>query len=73
MDLTDNSSSELDDLYSKYLQFTGIMLEQYDAMEVAAIMATQAMSLYRTCMSEEDYQLMTKSIYNNRNEVKTFG
>jgi hypothetical protein len=73
MDLTDNSKKSLDNLYSKYMQFTGVMLEEYDAMEIAAIMAAQAFSLYRTCMSEEDYQRMTQTIYNNRNEVKTFG
>ena len=72
MNLTDNDHHSTEDLYAKYLQFTGIMLEEYDAMEIAAIMATQALSLYKTCMSEEDYQRMTKSIYDQRNEVKTF-
>jgi len=72
MSLDENLSHSTEDLYAKYLQFTGIMLEEYDAMEIAAIMATQAMSLYRTCMSEEDYQHMIKSIYDSRNEVKTF-
>jgi hypothetical protein len=73
MDLTEKTGNSVEDLYSKYLQFTGIMLEDYDAMEVAAIMAAQALSLYKTCMSEEDYQKMVESIYDNRNEVKTFG
>jgi len=48
------------------------MLEEYDAMEIAGIMAIQALSLYRTCMSEEDYQRMVKSIYDQRDQVKTF-
>ena len=72
MSLLDNYKRGTEDLYAKYLQFTGVMLEEYDAIEIAAIMATQALSLYRTCMSEEDYQRMVKSIYDQRNEVKTF-
>ena len=72
MDLTENSKNKLEDLYSRYLQFTGIMLEEYDVMEIAAVMSTQALSLYKTCMSDEDYQRMVETVYNNRNEVKTF-
>jgi hypothetical protein len=72
MSLLDNYKNSTEDLYAKYLQFTSVMLEDYEAIEIAAIMATQALSLYRTCMSEEDYQRMVKSIYDQRNEVKTF-
>ncbi len=72
MAISDKNPPCVEDLYAKYLQFTNIMLEEYDAMEAAAIMSTLALSLYKTCMSEEDYQRMTKSIYDNRNNVKTF-
>lgn len=72
MAISDKNPHCVEDLYAKYLQFTNIMLEEYDAMEAAAIMATLSLSLYKTCMSEEDYQRMTKSIYDNRNNVKTF-
>ena len=72
MSLLDNYKHSTEDLYANYLQFTGVMLEEYDAMEIAGIMAIQALSLYRTCMSEEDYQRMVKSIYDQRDQVKTF-
>lgn len=72
MSLIDKDNKSTDDLYSKYLQFTGLMLEEYEAVEIAAIMAVQALSLYRTCMSDEDYQRMVKSIYDQRNQVQTF-
>jgi len=58
MAITDNYPHCVEALYAKYLQFTNIMLEEYDATEVAAIMITQALSLYRSCMNEEDYQRM---------------
>ncbi len=72
MSLTDNNEQSTEDLYVKYLQFGGIMLEEYDAMEIAGVMVTQGLSLYKTCMDEESYQKMVKTIYDHRNEVKTF-
>ncbi len=60
------------DLYQKYMAFNSVMLEEYDAMEIAAVMAIQALTFYRSFMSEEDYQRMVKSIYDQRDEVKTF-
>ena len=49
------------------------MVGQYDPMEVAAIMLAQALSIYRTTMSEEDYNLMIDSISDHRDKVQTFG
>ena len=60
------------DLYQKYMSFNNIMLEDHDAMEIAAIMVIQGLTFYKTCMSELDYQRMVQSIYDKRNEVKTF-
>lgn len=73
MAIIDNYEHSTEELYAKYLQFTGVMLEEYDSMEVAAVMATISMSLYKTCMNEEDYQRIIKSIYDKRDQVKTFG
>jgi hypothetical protein len=65
--------SQLERLYNNYLEFTDHMVGQYDPMEVAAIMMAQALSIYRTTMSEEDYNLMVDSISDNRDKVQTFG
>jgi hypothetical protein len=65
--------SQLEKLYSNYLEFTGHMVGQYDPMEVAAIMMAQALSLYRTTMSEEDYNRMVDKISSSRDQVQTFG
>ncbi len=72
MSLLDNYKHSTEDLYAKYLQFTSVMLEEYSAIEVAAIMATQALSLYRSCMSEEDYQKIVQNIFDRKNQIKTF-
>jgi hypothetical protein len=72
MSIADNNSHSIEDLYAKYLQFTGIMLEEYKDIEIAGIMVAQALSMYRTVLSEEEYQLIVKNIYERRNDVKTF-
>jgi hypothetical protein len=72
MSIVDKNQHCIEDLYAKYLQFTGIMLEEYNDIEIAGTMIAQALSMYRTVLPEEDYQRMVKSIYERRNEIKTF-
>jgi hypothetical protein len=48
------------------------MLEEYKDIEIAGVMIAQALSMYRTVLPEEDYQRMVKSIYERRNDVKSF-
>ena len=72
MSIVDNNPHSIEDLYAKYLQFTSVMLENYKDIEIAGIMITQALSMYRTVLPEEDYQNMVKNIYERRNDVKTF-
>ena len=72
MSIADKNEYCIEDLYAKYLQFTAVMLEEYKDIEIAGVMITQALSMYRTVLPEEDYQRMVKSIYERRNDVKTF-
>jgi hypothetical protein len=72
MSIADQNENCIEDLYAKYLQFTSVMLENYKDIEIAGVMITQALSMYRTVLSEEDYQRMVNSIYEKRNDVKTF-
>jgi hypothetical protein len=67
--ITDN---QLQELYSKNLAFVDALCGEYDAMEVAAIMMTQALTIYKSAMSEEDYNSMVDIISDSRNKVKTF-
>jgi hypothetical protein len=72
MSIADKNDHSIEDLYAKYLQFTAVMLEDYKDIEIAGIMITQALSMYKTVLLEEDYQRMVQSIYERRNDVKTF-
>ena len=72
MSISDQNEHCIEDLYAKYLQFTSVMLEDYTDIEIAGVMVTQALSMYRTVLPEEDYQCMIKNIYERRNDVKSF-
>ena len=63
---------DLSGLYEKYLAFTDLMLEEHSAMEVAAIMTSISMSIYRTGMSEDDYNNIVDTISDSRSKIKTF-
>jgi 5-bromo-4-chloroindolyl phosphate hydrolysis protein len=66
------TDDQLQELYSKNLAFVDSLCGEYGAMEVAAIMMTQALTIYKSALSDEDYNNMVDSISNSRNKVKTF-
>jgi hypothetical protein len=60
------------ELYNKYMKFTEQMSEEYDALAIAGIMIAQALSIYRTVMSEDEYNQMVDNISDSRDLVHTF-
>ena len=66
------SDTSLQELYDLYLGITDGMVGRYDAMKVAAVMSTIALSLYRTSMDDADYNAMVDNISASRDHVKTF-
>jgi alpha-D-ribose 1-methylphosphonate 5-triphosphate synthase subunit PhnI len=60
--MLNNLDPELESLYNRQLEFASIMMEQHGAMAVAAIMMTQALSIYRTTLDEIDYHNMVDNI-----------
>ena len=69
----DISDKKLEQLYSNFLEFADHMCGEYGAMEVAAIMMTQALSIYKSALSEDDYHRMVDNISSMRDKVQTFG
>jgi len=66
------TDKKLQRLYDQYLEFTDHMCSEHGPLEVAAIMMAQALTIYKSAMSEEDYNRMVDNISNSRNKVKTF-
>jgi hypothetical protein len=66
------TDDKLQRLYNTFLEFADHMCTEHNPMEVAAIMMTQALTIYKSAMSEEDYNRMVDNISASRNKVKTF-
>jgi hypothetical protein len=60
------------ELYSDYMKFTKTMSEKYDALAIAGIMTAQALSIYRTVLSEKEYNQIVDNISDSRDLVHTF-
>jgi len=66
------NDAKLQRLYDTFLEFADHMCAEHGAMEVAAIMMAQALTIYKSAMSEEDYNRMVDNISSSRDKVKTF-
>ncbi len=61
-----------DELYAKYLKFTDLMLEDYEPLQIAAIMSVIALSMYKTCLDDDGFNQIIDQISERRSEVKSF-
>jgi hypothetical protein len=66
------NDDKLQRLYNNFLEFADHMCTENSPMEVAAIMMTQALTIYKSAMSEDEYNQMVDSISESRSKVKTF-
>ena len=64
---------EIKELYDKYIDVLNENLVEHDPMEVAGILVTQGLTLYKTFLTDEDFNMIVDQISNSRDTVKTFG
>jgi hypothetical protein len=64
------NDDELQDAYSAYDNLTATMLEQFPAEAIAGVMAVQALTLYKTILSDSDYESIVSMLYESRDRVK---
>ena len=62
---------EFQAIYDEYITLTNELLENFDVLMVAAIMTTIGFSLYRTSLSEEDYNKIVDAMYDLKNDIAT--
>lgn len=63
----------LEYIYNEVLMVMERLLkEEHDPLAVAAVLASQAMGLYKTVLSEEDYIRMIDSIVDKKDNVQPF-
>ena len=47
-------------------------MEEHSLLEIASVLQVQALTIYRSTMSEEDYNQMVDNISQRRNQIQTF-
>jgi len=65
-------SIELENLYNAYSGVTAQAITEHDPLAVAAVLMTQALSLYKTILDPASYDAMVDAISSRRDEVKPF-
>ena len=64
--------TDLEKLYSEYLNFNDTKVGEYDILAVASVMMAQALSIYKTVLSENDYNAIVDNMSDNRAKIKKF-
>jgi hypothetical protein len=65
-------NDRLDELYQKQWSVTSVMLEDNRPMEVAGVMLAQALRIYKTLLSEKEFDQMMDNISNSRDKIEKF-
>jgi hypothetical protein len=60
----------LEEIYAKLWTVISELSEHHEPLEVAGVMTAQAMTIYRTMLSPEEYEMMAETIYASRDNVK---
>ena len=68
---TDINDQELNELYQKYWKVHADMLAKHEPAIIAGVLVAQALTIYKTILDEEQFNLMLDTISENRKEVKT--
>lgn len=63
---------DFEEVYLDVLNCTKDMLEAHDAMSVAAAMMSQALSIYRTTLSDEEFNEILSTILSKKDMIKSF-
>lgn len=63
---------DLHEIYSRVMNTTNDLLVDHDPLAIAACMMSQALSIYRTTLEEEDYNKIVDNISAQRDKVHVF-
>ena len=65
--------SNLEHIYNEVLiVMERLLKEDQNPLAIAAVLASQAMGLYKTVLSEKDYDIMINSIVDKKDSVQPF-
>ena len=62
---------QLEDLYNSYWEVHNSKIETgHSPLEIAAVIMAQALTIYKTIMSEEDFSELLEKIVDRRHQVR---
>ena len=62
----------IEELYGTIADLAVNLSMEHNALKIAAVLNAVGMSIYKTALSESDYEKMCKTIYDLRNDINTF-
>jgi len=63
---------DIEELYSTIADLAVGLSMEHSALKIAAVLNAVSMSIYKTALSETDYDKMCETIFDLRHEVHTF-
>ena len=63
---------DIDQLYDTIADLAVSLSMEHSALKIAAVLNAVSMSIYKTALSEKDYDKMCETIFDLRHEVHTF-
>ena len=64
------SNDEISKLYSEYLAFSDKQMATYPPLAIASIMISMSLSIYKTVLSEEDFESFLETISVSGKDIK---
>jgi len=63
---------DIEELYSTIADLAVGLSMEHSALKIAAVLNAVSMSIYKTALSESDYDKMCETIFDLRHDIKTF-
>jgi len=60
------------ELYDKMYQFAGDSFAEYDPLAIAAVMMATSLRIYKTGLSDADFDLMVQHVYDSKHKIQPF-
>ena len=59
-------------LYDEYLKFTNTKMDKHAPLVIAGVMLSQSLSLYKTMLTDKEFELILENIFDAKHNVAKF-